>query len=280
MSITGRIKFFEPSQCLGVNGSEISASSGDSSATYALDRNPDTKWRSVDSDDLTAETITVTFAEDIAISRLLFLDINWKQFTVKYDVAGAWTNFAAVVGLDSTGGALISETAFSDDSAYYEFTEVTTSAIQITVLKTQVADEQKYCAQIIATTEIGTFLGWPEINAVKLDRNLRKRKTLSGKVSVMKSLESTMIDIRFKDYPSNSTYNADMDIAMELHDRENPFIIWLCGGRRGTYFNYILRGFRLRDAITVQMTDSMDLSYTSNGYKNQLNASLRLEEHI
>lgn len=280
MSITGHIKIFDESQCLGVNGATISASSGDSSSAYAIDRNVETKWRSVLSTDLVTETIVVTFPESTAISRLLFLDINWKQFTVKYDVAGTWTNFAAVVGLDSTGGSAISETVFADDTAYYEFTEVTTGSIQITVTTTQTANAQKYCAQIIATTEVGTFLGYPIIKAVRVDRNSRNKKTLSGKVSVIKSVETSAIEMEFVNYPSTSTYNADIDLMLNLHDREDPFIVWLCGGRRGSYFNYILRGFRLRDAITMQITEAIDLSYTSNIYKNPVNAILKLEEHI
>jgi hypothetical protein len=279
MSITGHVKFFEPSQCLAVNGATITASSGNSSSGYMLDRNPDTRWRSVSSDDTTTETITITFASS-AISRLLFLDINWKQFTVKYNSGGTWTDLAAVAGLDSSGGSAISETVFADDTAYYEFTEVTTTGIQITVTKTQTANQEKYCAQMIATSEIATLLGWPIISSVQADRSIRKQKTLSGKVSVIKSLESVAINMDFENYPSSSTYNADMDVIMELHDREDPFIVWLCGGRRGSYFGYILRGFRLRDAITMQISEALDLSYTNSIYKGSLNASVKFEEHI
>lgn len=277
--LTGHPKIFNASMCLEVDGASILASSGDASSSYAIDRNPDTYWTSVASSDVTTETITVTFSEDKTIDSLLFLDINWKGFVVKYDNGGTWTHFASVFGLDGSKSN-ITETTFADDTAYYNFTEVTTGSIQITITTTQTANEEKYCSQIIATNEIGTFLGWPLVDDITFDRNSRVRKTLSGKVSVQKSLESFSCNLKFQNYPSTSTYNADIDLIMTLHDQEDPFIIWLCGGRRSTYFNYILRGYRLRDAITVQIVNELNLSYTDNILKNPVNASVELVEHI
>jgi hypothetical protein len=278
-SITGHIKIFEPSKCLAIDGATISASSGDSSSIYALDRNPDTRWRSVDSNDLTTETITVTFDENKTINRLFLVDINWKQFTVQYDNAGTWTNLSSVYGLDGSK-ASISETAFADNTAYYEFASVTTSGLRIQAVKTQTANQEKYISQIVATQEVGTFLGWPNISDVEVDRNIRSKKTLTGRYSVIKSLETVSFEMAFKDYPSTSTYNADIDLIMQLHDREDPFIVWLCGGRRGAYFNYILRGWRLKDLFTMQITKSFKLGYSRNIYKNPVNAKVTLEESI
>lgn len=277
MSVTGRIKFFEPSMCIDA---DISASSGDSSSIYALDRNHDTKWRSVTSNDLTTETLVVTFSEDKTISRLFLIDHNWKEYTIKYDVGGVWTHFASVVGLDGAK-ANLSETVFADSSSYYEFASVTTSGIQIQVVKTQTANQEKYLAQVAVTSEIGTLLGWPEVRSVESDRNARVKKTLSGRYSVQKSNETFGFSIDFKNYPSNSTYNADFDVIMSLQDRELPFMVWLCGGRRSsTYFNYVLRGYRLKDLFTMQVVSPMQLSYSSNIYKNPINTKVVLEEHI
>lgn len=277
MSITGKIKFFEPSMCID---GEISATSGDSSSIYALDRNQDTKWRSVTSNDLTTETLQIDFAEDKTIDRLFLLDHNWKEFTVKYESGGVWTHFASVIGLDGSK-ANLSETAFADASAYYEFAEVTTSGIQIAVVKTQTPNQEKYLAQVAVSSEIGTLLGWPEVRAVESDRNARVKKTLSGRYSVQKSNETFGFSIDFKNYPSSSTYNADFDLIMSLQDRELPFMVWLCGGRRSsTYFNYTLRGYRLKDLLTMQVVSPMQLSYSANIYKNPINAKVVLEEHI
>lgn len=280
MSITGGIKFFDKSKSLGVDGATITASSGDSSADYALDRNAATYWRSVGSLDVTTETITVTFSSSKTFNRLFLLDTNFKDFNIKYDVSGVWTHFSSVYGLDGSK-ANITETAFSDSTAYYEFASVTTTSIQINVLKSQVVDAQKYVSQIICTQEIGTFAGYPDIKSLDFDRNSKVNKTSGGRYLVQKGDETAGFELNFKSYPSSSEYSPDIDLVMELQDSEDPFLVWLCGGRRGTnYFRYTLRGFRLKDLFQMQITKPMKLDYSQNVYVNSLNASIALEESI
>jgi hypothetical protein len=97
----------------------------------------------------------------------------------------------------------------------------------------------------------------------------------------MKSLESVQILMDFKDYPRSSTFSVDLNLVMSLHDREEPFLVWLCGGRRGTkYFGYTLRGFRLKDVYVMQFNKPLDLSYSKGIYQSRLNTSITLEEHI
>lgn len=281
MSFAG-IKFFEPSMNLQVNGASISATSGDASSAYAIDRNPFTYWRSVSSTDLTTETIEIDFASSMTINRLLCLDINWKQFTIKYDLSGAWTDFTSVVGMDGALVGGISETTFADDTVYYEFASVTTTKIQINILKSQVVNAQKYVAQIIATLEIGTLQGFPQVSSSMHTRNARSQQALSGKYVIQKSDESATYKINFSNYVSNqSAYSADFDLLMTLFDRDLPFIVWVCGGRRGSkYFGYTLRGFRLKDAYTMQLAGDYDLSYSQGVYKLSVNNSIVLQEHI
>lgn len=279
--ITGGVKFLEPSQNLAVNGASGSASSGNVTAIYALDRNPFTYWQSVGSDDSTTETFEVDFAANISISRILCLDINWKQFTIKYDVSGMWTDFTNVVGLDGSLGGGISESTFHDNTAYYEFDAVTTGKILISILKSQVTDAQKYVAQIICTREIGTLKGFPKIKSVALDRNDRSKKSLSGRYVVQKSDEAAGITLNFQNYTPDALYTGDLDLMMSLFDRDQSFIVWLCGGRRGTnYFRYTLRGFRLLDAYTMQIVKPFDVSYDSGVYVLGVNNTVQLQESI
>lgn len=279
-TITGGVKFFEPSMNLEVNGATIVASSGDTTSAFAIDRNPDTKWRSAGSDDLTTESITITFDSSKTINRILLLDQNWKQFVIQYDVTGTWTDFTSVRNLSSalTG---ISETVLALSSSYYEFAAVTTGAIRIQVLKTQTANQEKYIAQVVATHEIGTFQGFPVIKGVQLERNMRILKTSSGRYSIQKSDETVAVSMDFKRYPASSTYNVDMDLLMQLHDRETPFLVWLCGGRQGTpYFRYTLRGYRLQDLNLMQISQAYNLSYSESITINGLNAQVTMQEHI
>lgn len=280
MSITGGIKFFKASKNLYKDGASIAASTGNDSANYAIDRNSASYWRSVGTTDLTTETIELEFSESKTIDRILILDMNLKGFVVKYDASGVWTHFSGVTGIDGTKSN-ITETAFTDNSAYYEFTSVTTTKIQIEMTTTQVVDAEKYISQIICTEEIGTLVGYPEIDGLTFDKNNRVKQTLSGRYSIIKSDEASEFKLKFKNYPANTVYSPDVDIMMSLHDSDDDFIVWLCGGRRGSsYFKYTLRGFRLKDAITMQISKEIKVEYTSNIYTSTLNMQVDFKEVI
>lgn len=280
MSITSGIKFFQTSQCLNVNGSTASATNGSSTANYALDRNPFTYWYTVGSSDVSTETYTITLASPATINRILLLDHNFKQYTIQYFASAAWHNFTNVVGLDGSVSG-ISETIFADNSSYYEFDSVTATSIKLTVTKTQLANQDKQLSQFIITNEIGTFMGFPQVKSVTVDRNSKVKKTLSGRFSIQKADETAAFSLSFKSYPSSIIYNVDIDLLMALHDQDTPFLVWLCGGRRGsTYFNYTLRGFRLKDVYQMQIDKAYKLSYTESIYKNSLNCEVELVESI
>lgn len=279
MAITGHHKFFEKSKCLLKDGATITASTGQPSADGALDQNADTVWRSSGSNDLTTEELVIEF-EEATFDRLFLVRTNFKNFNVQYYSGGSWTHFASVVGLDGSK-ANITETAFADTTAYYEFTEVTTTKIRIQVLSTQTVNAEKYVSQVIATAELGTLAGWPRIKNVEQNRNNRVVKTLSGKFSIQKSIEVASFDMEFKDYPGVVTYSVDIDLMLELHDLEDPFLVWLCGGKRGTsFFRYTHRGWRLQDVYQMQVSKALNLGYGGGSYSNGLNTKVEFEEVI
>lgn len=278
MAITGGVKFFTRNKNLSQDGATATASTGDVIVDRALDKNPLTKWRSVGSSDSVTETITISFPEDTTIDRIVLQDHNWKEFTVQYDNGGMFVDFSNVIGLDGSLGS-ISETAFADDTAYYEFDSVTTPRIQITVTKTQTADEDKFISQVISCEELGTLQGFPLIRSLRPSRNLRKKKVLSGKSLIQKSEESTRFRLDFKNF--GDTFSADLDLMFTLFEREDNFLTWLCGGKRGTSsFKYTLRGFRLRDIYEMQLDADFPLSYRSNVYVNPVNLRASLIEAV
>lgn len=277
--ISGGIKFFKQSKIL--NATASAPISGDASVSAILNANKETFYRSVGSSDAVTEEIEITFAEQKTIDRLFLVNINAKSFNVMYDVTGTWSHFANVTDVDGSQ-TNITETVYSNDTYYAEFDSVTTNKIRIQITETQVANAEKFINQVIVTEEIATLVGYPEIKQVDMNRQIRSKKTISGKFSVQKSLESFSVNLAFKDYPSSSVYNVDIDAMIELHDLEDPFITWLCGGRHGTqYFKYALPGFRLKDVIQTQVNKSYKLNYTNNIYVNPLNlASVSIVEHI
>lgn len=277
--ISGGIKFLKQSKIL--DASATASVSGDASVSALLDSNRETFYRSISSNDTITEIIEITFSESKTIDRLFLKDFNGKEFNVKYDLSSVWTDFSNVIDVEGSQ-ATISETVYSNDTYYAEFDSVVTDKIKIEITKTQVVNAEKFINQVIVTEELSTLVGFPEIKSIKASRSLRRKKTISGKFSIQKSLETFAVKLTFKDYPSSDVYNVDIDAAMELHDSEDPFLVWLCGGRFGSkYFKYTIRGFRLKDIFQVQLSNDYSLSYTQNIYINQVNiASVDLMEHI
>ena len=83
--------------------------------------------------------------------------------------------------------------------------------------------------------------------------------------------------MNFKTYP----IQADIDIVEELHERENSFLVWLCGGRYGSeHFTIEQRGWRLRDIYNMQLSRALGANYEKGIYQNGANTRLSLVEVI
>jgi len=254
------VKFFDQNFAGSSLGGIIADTLGTGSSVVAnaIDKNRQTFWKTVGSNDTTTETLTLTFPST-ALTRLLLLDHNWKQYTAKWWNGSSFVDFTTVVGLDGALGGGISETTFADPASYYEFDSVTTTEIQLTITKTQVANAEKYINQIVATTELGTLQGFPKVAVSKVSRSPRSTQMMSGRYKVVKSLEFADIQLDFSEYSGASTYSPDLDLMYALHDRDTPFFMWPCGGRRGvTYFKYQLRGMRLKDCYLVQLVTDLE----------------------
>jgi hypothetical protein len=278
MAVTGGIKFLYENK---IKDGAAVGSTGDASAKYALDLDVDTYWRSVGSSDTTTETLTVTF-DTQTIDRVLLLDCNFKGFTVKYLSGASYVHFSNVIGIGGVTKTNITETSFSENSAYYEFDSVSTGGLQISIDTTQTTNAEKYISQFIGSSEIGTFVGYPDLSSIELNRNSRSIKTLSGRYSVQKSLETMGYSIAFKNYPTSAVYNVDIDLAVTLLESESPFIIYPCGGRyESKHFTTAIPGFRLKDAKLVQVVNGYKLKYLSNIYTNPMDlGGLDLVSHV
>lgn len=275
--ISGGIKFFKQNKSLFKNGTTAIASTNTDSAKHILSSNKYAQWESIGSNDITDETITITLSQSVDINRIFLIDHNMKQFTIKYWGGSSWDDFTSVVGIDGSLGSGISETAFSQDTAYYEFDSVNTDQFLITGSTTQTANQDKEIVQFIATEEIGTFLGYPRVQGLKHNNNITKSKLLSNKTWAYKSQETLTFQIDFNSHP----YQNDVDILEVLHESIDPFLVWLCGGRYGTsYFRIEQRGWRLKDVYNMQESTAFGSLYSKNIYINGAETGIALLEHI
>lgn len=278
MTITGGFKFFLKSKSLASDGATAEATSATETAVSPITRNNYTVWRTVGSNDATVETWTLTLPEPQEISRLFILNHNFKDFSVQFLASEVWTEFSLVTGLDGSLSG-INETNFVDGTSYYEFVKVTTDGIRIQISTTQITNEEKTMGGFVITEELGTLEGYPIVSSLSKDTNLRKKKTLNGRVFVQKAIETKRMSLNFKNYPSG--LEADLDLIVSLFNRDDSFLVWPCGGRRGSvYFGYTFVGFRLQDLIQMQTTNTFKDSYKSNFYRGVVKMKLRLEESV
>lgn len=269
MSLTGGVSFYDKSKILLKDGASAAASSNTPAQNYVLGNDKYHRWESSGSDDTTQETLTITFPQATEISRIFVLNHNLKAFEITSS-DGSFTN---VSSLDASGLTGISETAFDKKVAYYEFDSITVDDLTLTMDTTQVADAEKYVGQIIATNEIGTLEGFPDVSGVGLDKNLIKDKTINGKGIIEKGYEVSDFLMRLNSYP----IQADIDILDALHDRENPFLVWLCGGKPDN-FRLKQRGWRLEDLYQMQVSDSIQNGYNKNVYSLGVSGRYSFEE--
>ena len=275
MPITGGIKFFEKQKNLFINGSGAVASNNNELARYILNNNKYVRWETVGSDDLTTETITITFGEAADIDRLFLLNMNWKEFTVQYDVGGVPTDFTNVLGINGSLAGGIDETTYTQNTAYYEFDKVNTDKIYITVTTTQIPNQEKLLERLICTVEMGTFEGYPEITKEELDQNIDNQEVLSGNADIQKRLEVFNCQLSFKKYPA---YQNDYDLIRTLDQSPESFLIWLCGGRFGKYFSIERDNWKLKDVYLVQTNSSFNFKWNNNIYIAGYTGKIRLTQ--
>ena len=280
MPVTGGIKFFDQSKADSRTGAFIGgASSGLPAAPFIIDRNKYTRWLSVGSNDTIMEFVIVEFPEQRTVSRLFLLDLNFKWLEILWWDGFAWVPFSGVTALNGQSLVVARYTNYTETSSYFEISPVTTDQIMIRAKETHIANQQKYLNSFVATNELGTFQGFPVIRDATKDKKLRKSILLNGRAFVVKSLEVMRFSIDFKNYPAPTPYSDDLDLVYDLFDRDDNFLIWLCGGRNGDpYFKYQLRGFRIEDLIEVQVTNIFKDSYKNNFYNGTVKLKLILEE--
>lgn len=279
MAITGGIKFFDQNFADSKTDAFFdSISSGAPSAPFIRDRNPYTYWRSVGSNDGIIEYIEIKFPAPITYNRVFFIDHNAAIIKLQRIPSAPYTNVIGVNGIsiptDSSG---FIESGITIPTSYYEFDPVTDSEIRLQLRTTQIPNQEKYLNSFVIGNELGTLQGYPIVRDATKDKKLRKSILLNGRSFVTKSLEVFRTLLDFKNYPPG--LDADLDLTYSLFDRDNPFYVWLCGGRTGDpYFKYQLRGFRLEDLHLVQTVNIFKDKYRKNIYSSMVDLKLQLEE--
>ena len=207
-----------------------------------------------------------------------FIRINFKEFTVKYDVASVWTDFTGVTGYNNVSlPSGITETAFAEETAYYEVDSISTTGIQITATKTQTADEEKIIYNLFTTVELGTLQPFVQISPFGFSRKSRQSESLSGLANIQKGYEKMAFALDFQNHGNQ----ADMDLITTLYNRDKSFLVWPSGGRSGSsYFKYEVKGYNLRDIFNMQTSGGISPSWPGSIYLTAPNNAIAFVQSI
>lgn len=190
----------------------FSLSTGTSASLY--DWNRDTNWVSVGSDDTTNEAIEVTFYEgedtiNRIFNRFIVLDTNIHDFYLEY-YDGSWHTITETDIDDNT-----------DDCIYVSFASVTASKVRLNMLKTIVANEDKYISEFIiakSTLQLADLI------------STRERTDLADEVQYRLGTGKMKQERFYKKYAQDITLKFDSktqrNSLKEIYDNNDAFI-WL-----------------------------------------------------
>lgn len=244
-----------------------SASEGNTYAPYVLNRSNLSAWLTTGSVDANNTTLTIDFSEKRTVSDIILIKHNFKSFNIKHwdDVSSSYQDFSPP----------INETTNTAETSYYVVTTLETSKIQITILGTQVANEDKFLYQFIATQRIGQLYGWPQIVSPTLSRNRITNQMLSGKLNVVENIGAFMCQLTVDSWSND----GDLSIVENLYDSNEGFLVWLCGGDE-TQFKTVRQGYRLEDLFLMKCTDEYTPEYNDGVYNNGIKIQMTLQEVI
>lgn len=274
MSLTGGVSFFDKSKCLFKDNATAVASSNIAAQNLCLGTNKNYQWESIGSDDVTTETITITLPASTTFNRIFILGHNLKAFQISV-TGDTFANLLSEEATATISGGDIDQTACAKTTSYFEFDSVTGTEVVLTMDTTQVVDAEKAVNQIILTTEIGTLIGFPMINGVNLDPNIDKDKTITGGTIIEKGAEYANFDMKLNTYPRQD----DIDILNTVHSRQDPFLVWLCGGVPDN-FRLQQPGWRLQDIYQMHTDARLKNGYRGNIYSSGVNQKYGFQEVV
>ena len=256
MSITGMMKVLYQNKLL-TEAFTLTASTNNAAGVNLYDLDRDTKWRSSGSNDTVTETITAVFTYSQTIDRILLLGMNFKEFTIKYWNGSSYVNFSNVIeAYGVSAGSAISSTTNTSTSKYYEVTPVSTLRVQISILKTITAGQEKEMMELYIGDEIGTFLEDVFSSPSKFEATYSD----TNSTYLTKSNGGTI------KYERSDKYNAkvklselwetnDQGIVNTMYD-EGQFAIYPCGG-----IPYTQYGMRAQDLYHVIIRGNLELAF-------------------
>lgn len=238
---------------------------GQSYVDFLRNRKNSSGWSTTGSNDAANTQIDIDLVDDYSVDRILLIRHNLKAFTIQYFNGTSYVDFSTA----------INESANTQTTNEFTFDAVTTSQIRIIITGTQVADADKLISQLIITSAIGQFTGWPQILNPTYGRNKRTSRLLSGK-----TLVTTQTGF-FKCSLSVENWNIDNDLSIleEIYFSVNGVLMWLNAGD-DTQFSRTNISYRGEDIFLVKPTNEYIPQFYKSYYRSGLKIKVDIQEVV
>lgn len=239
----------------------VATNTGQDYVDFMINRKNTSGWKTTDSTDAANTQIDVDLVDEYSVNRILIIGHNLKAFTIQYFNGSIYTDFSTPVN----------ETTNTKTTNEFSFNTVTTSKIRIIVTGTQVVDDEKEIKQLIITSSIGQFTGWPQIKKTTIGKNKKRSRLLSGKTLVTTQVGYFACDL------SVENWNIDNDLAIleEIYFSFNGVLMWINAGD-DDQFSRTNFGYRGEDIYLVKPTNE----YTPEFYKSYYRSGVKLKVQI
>jgi hypothetical protein len=228
-------------------------------AKRLYDNMTSTSLFSIASTDATPEVWTIAFAAPVTMNRIFIREHNIKSGSLKYRIAGAYTDF-------STPIVWTANTTVTTN--YYAFTSVVgVTSIQLTMDTTITANAEKTVSELRAFVELGTLVENCKYLQGELIREKASIIRVSGGGFVRISFgEKLHVKLVFRD-----ALTTDLTLIESLNNRTSPFYVYLGGG----YLNE-QELFRVQDMYFVNYVNQFSPALKNN----LLNAGTTIEMEL
>lgn len=230
---------------------------------YLRNRKNDSGWGTAGSTDAGNTKLIIDTTDSIEVSDVFLVGMNFKGYTFKYWNGAAYTDFSTPINVSNNTTA----------TKYHSFTAVNANLFELVITGTMTADEDKFLAQLILTTIMGTFTTEPFVKKPTIGKDRKVRKMLSGRASITKTVGAFACSLSFPTLKDT----ADWALIEEMFDAYNGFLLWLCGGDTTNFFTNV-QGWRLQDIYLVNAINDLETEWTKGHFAHGQSAEIKLVE--
>ena len=262
------LRFFGTDYAALAFGGSPTASSSIANSQFVFDGLTGTKWISsgenTDGNDVFVE---MDYGFGREIDSFFVYDTNIEDVEVQYFVSPSWitasaSNATIVKSLDLMHMFVKLNAA------------VTATKVRVAGGDTITPNQEKYVTQFLTFNELGQFEYFPDADPLfSPEQNVFN--TTDGRNFVIERGESFAMKINMKSHKNQN----DINLAMSLLERKEPFYIWPNAGDE-SIFTYKFKPFRFQDIFKVAHVGAYGPKYTNNYYKSGLNTILNLIEVV